>query len=696
MAQFILEIGIEEMPARFLTDLESNMSRLCSEKLKDQDINYGKINLFSSPRRLAVWIDQIFLKQEERQEIINGPPFNMAYTEDGQLTKAGQGFIRSQGVETNQVFIRDTEKGKYLAVQKMVGGEETISLLPEICSQIIHQLPFSKKMRWNSSGFEFGRPIRWIMALLDKEVVPIKVANLTADRWTWGHRVMGQGPWKVDQADNYFQVIEEKGRVVLDRKKRRDIIVDLGQRLAQEKGGSVIWSQGLLQEAASLVEYPKPVLGRISSKYLELPREVLLSSMEGHQKSFGVEDKEGQLLPYFLCTLNLEPKDLDLVRRGWERVLKARLEDAAFFWKTDTKASLEDWLEELYKVVFLGPLGNMGQKTERLTELSSFLSQERDLTKQEDFLRAAKLAKVDLVSEMVGEFDNLQGIMGSIYARQKGEKETVSRAIYEQYLPTGPDSPVPSTLGGAILSVADKIDNLTGCFGLNMVPSGTQDPYALRRQALGVVRITLEHNLRYKLDELLEKSFDIYGLVDWKLSRQETVEALKDFFAHRIRAYYTGQGYGTLIVEASLKAGMNNLCTLDLRLKALNDFSKKEDYEQAVLTFKRVDNIIRKQGDKAPKPLDGHYQQDKLVEVQEKELADKIEEMDQRWEQMWAEENFDQLLALLRELRPFVDNFFNQVMVITDEDNLRQNRLNLLQKLVNRLSPLADFSALQI
>ncbi len=696
MPQFILEIGTEEIPARFLPELMSHLYSQFQEQLKERWIPYGEIEVFSTPRRLVLSGKDLAEVQQSREEVITGPPARVAYNEQGELTKAGQGFAKSQNVDPGELFIQESPKGQYLAVNKRLGGAETLQLLPHICGQILHKLPFPKKMRWEESGFTFGRPIRWILALLDSEVVPVTVASLTADRFTWGHRVLGPGPFQIARAQDYFQTLREQGWVIMDRRERRNSIREQGDVLAAEHQGRVVWSGDLLEEVTDLVEWPKPILGSFEEKFLELPREVLLTSMESHQKSFGLEQEQGRLLPYFLCTLNLEPKDLELVRIGWERVLKARLEDAAFFWKVDSNTPLEKWQQELEKVVFLGPLGSLGDKSRRLQQISCFLAGGTASDLESELLRASQLAKTDLVSEMVGEFDNLQGTMGCIYARQKGESETVARAIFEHYLPTGQDSPLPETTAGALLAIADKVDNLTGCFGLNMIPTGAHDPYALRRQALGIVRILLEKGLRLSLQELLEKAREAYGEVEWKLGPEQSSEALLEFFAQRLRASFAGQGYETRIVEAAVQAGLDDVYLLSKRLEALDRFSREPDFEQSVLTFKRADNIIRKQGDTVSVSLDGSFDASLLQEDKEQELARHLESMKPRWEELWHKEAFDDLLGLLRELRPVVDGFFDQVMVMTEDLDLRANRLNLLQSLVARLSQLAAFNALQI
>ncbi len=696
MAQFVWESGFEEMPARFLPDLARQLEDLLAGELQEQGLAYESLRAYVTPRRLVAWVDGLHTRQREREEFITGPPVRMAYDEQGELTRAGQGFARSQGVDPEQLFVTGTEKGDYLAVRVTRGGESTREILPGLCSNLLHKLSFPKKMRWESTGFLFGRPIRWILALLEEEVIPVRAASLEADRYTWGHRVQGPGPFSVPRAADYFSILREQGGVYLEREGRMEEISRTGQELAADKGGRVIWDEDLLQEVVDLVEYPRPILGGFDEKYLGLPREVLLTSMESHQKSFGVENQNGALLPYFLGTLNLEPKDPDLVRRGWERVLKARLEDANFFWSVDSRASLEQWCQELKKVVFMAPLGSMWDKSLRLQGLALHLDGELDTGLSQELQRSAYLCKADLVSEMVGEFDNLQGVMGGIYTRQKGEPEAVARAVEEHYQPSGPESAVPESTAGALLSLADKMDNLVGCFSLDLVPTGAHDPYALRRQALAIVRIILEKGLRLSIARLMDKARSLYGEFEEKLTALDCRESLLDFFRQRLRAHYQSQGFSTRVVEAAIQSGIDDICLLDKRLRALDRFSRNEDFEPAVLTFKRVDNILRKQGDQAGQALDGRYLEEKLVQEQERELARSIRDLSPKWRELWEREDFDGLLEQLSGLRPVVDSFFDHVMVMTEDRDLRVNRLNLLQSLLGMLSGLAAFSELQI
>jgi glycyl-tRNA synthetase beta chain len=696
MAHFVMEVGTEEMPARFIPGLIRELEEGFGSMLSGKGLGYGKLRAAATPRRLSVMIDDLDPLQRTEERVVTGPPAAVAFDSEGNPTKAGLGFARSQQAEVGELFLQETPKGDYVAVRRTFGGSSAQSLLPEICTRVITGLSFPKRMHWNASGVLFGRPIRWLLALLDQEEVPFELAGLSSGRTTHGHRVMGPGPFEIGHASDYLGILSREGAVVLDPEERRGVVRERGTELASNQGGTVVWKEGLLEEVVNLVEHPDPVLGGFDRSYLALPREVLLTSMETHQKSFGVAGSDGELLPFFLTTLNIRPSDPAIVRRGWERVLRARLEDARFFWETDLKAGMDEWLARLDQVIFLGPLGSMGAKARRLAALTDHLAGAVAPGLKVELTRAALLAKADLVSEMVGEFSDLQGIMGGIYAREQGETETVSRAIYEQYLPAGPESPVPASMGGALLAIADKCDTLVGCFGLNMVPTGAHDPYGLRRQALGIIRIVLEHGLRIDLGRLVERALTLYSGVVWKNTPAETRKLVLEFIGQRLRPHFQAEGYETRQVDAAMGAGFTDLRTLKLRLAALDRFSRAPGFEDAVLTFKRAANIIRKQGQEEGVPLTGEVREDLLLEDAERELARRLAETGPLFALHFEQEDFDRLFALLGELRGLVDRFFDTVMVMTEERELRLNRLNLLQGLVTMLGKLADFSALQV
>lgn len=697
MPHFLLEIGFEEMPARFLSGLSSEIETIFSERLTQARIGFDRIRPFVTARRLGVSVTGMDAMTRREEEVVSGPPEKVAFGPDGAPTKAALGFCRTQGVDMAEAFVLETDKGRYLAVRKTTGGEAAAALLPDICVWCVKGLTFPKKMRWGSGDFAFGRPIHWFVALLDDAVIPFEIAGVASGRTTRGHRIMGPGPFDVPHADAHAAILREQGQVIADPAEREAIIRSQAETLAAEIGGRAIVKPSLLTEVTGLTEYPVVAMGRFHEKFLAVPKEVLLTSMESHQKSFGVEDAKGRLMPCFLTTLGLDPgESLDLVRKGWERVLRARLEDARFFWEADLAADFSGWLGRLESVVFLAGLGSMGDKSRRLEALCGRLAGMVDPSLAASAARAGRLAKADLVSEMVGEFAELQGIMGGIYARKKGEDEMAAAAVAEQYLPVGPESPIPATVCGALAAVADKIDTLAGCFGMELVPTGAADPYALRRQALGICRIVIEHGLRLNLPELIQAAFEGYQGVSFKTTPTHALARLLDFFGQRLRAYFTGLGRDTLVVEAAVGAGYEDIYALSARIDALTAFAATPDFGQAVLTFKRAANIIRKQGAEAGHPLTGEVVTSLLAEEAEKRLHDKFVEVFPRMDALFAADDYRALFDLLHELRPFVDAFFDSVMVMCEDASLRTNRLNLLMSLVSRLSRLADFAALQV
>ncbi|WP_165070877.1 glycine--tRNA ligase subunit beta [Desulfovibrio sp. ZJ200] len=694
MATFVLEIGSEELPSRFLAPEEAELAARFTAALAEAGLEHGALRVMSTPRRAAVLIEDLNPVQKEKEEIISGPPARAAYAADGAPTKALEGFARTHGLTVDDVFRVQTEKGEYVAVRKRTGGVAAKELLARICPAIIAAVPFAKRMRWGAHTFAYARPLRWLLALLDAEVVPFSVGPVTSGRETYGHRIHGPGPFTVDHADRYLAVVAGPCAVTLDPAERRRIIMQGGDAQARKAGGRVLWKDSLLDEVQGLAEHPVPLLGDFDAAYLEVPREVLLTSMESHQKSFGVENGEGSLLPHFLTVLNVTPEDTELVRRGWERVLRARLEDARFFWRADLRENFDLWLEKLDQVIFIGALGSMGDKTRRLEALCRWLAGRCAPELADQAARAGRLSKADLVTGLVGEFDTLQGIMGGIYAERKGEPQTVATALKEQYLPAGPDSPLPRSVAGALLSLADKADTLAGCFGLGMIPTGAADPNGLRRCALGIIRIVLDFGFDLDVRELLAKAQELYGPRRWKLPPDQALARLMEFFSGRLRNYLVSQGQDTLLVDAALGAGVARVRECAARLAALKAFSREPGYAEAVQTFKRVSNILRKQGSAESLPPD--WDAALLREEPEKALAATLEGLLPRLDALWTAGDHPAALATLNEVRPAVDAFFAGVMVMCEDADLRRNRLAMLQALGSRFARLADFAALQL
>lgn len=693
MADFLLEIGSEEVPSRFLKKEESDLVSLMEAALDSAALPHKGIEAWATPRRAAVLVRDIAPVQAEREEIVMGPPARIAYGADGKPTAALTGFAKTNKADIGEVFKKDTDKGEYMAIIKKTGGKTAKELLPDICAHVIQSLVFPKSMRWGANEISYARPLRWILALLDKEIIPFTVGPVASSNQTWGHRIHGPGPFTVESVYKYWPTLEEKCQVLLDPAKRRELIVAKGDALAREKGGTVLWNDSLLEEVDGLVEHPVPLLGDFDPAYLEVPDEALLTSMESHQKSFGLRDANGKLLPHFITVLNTTPEDMAVVKRGWERVLRARLEDARFFWRSDRADSFDNWLEKLEHVIFIGPLGSMGDKSRRLETLCSWLAGEAALEAGQPQLaaRAGRLAKADLVSGMVGEFDSLQGIMGGIYAEKAGENSAVAQAIKEQYLPAGPDSPLPKTWLGSLLSIADKADTLAGCFGLNMIPTGAADPNGLRRCALGIIRILLDRDLDISLRALFVQARQLYGDQKWKLPREECLNKLSEFLAGRLKNYFLGLGYNTLLVDSALAAGADRIPDCKARLDALAAFAARPDYEKNVQTLKRIENIVKKGGG-----LPDAWRDDLLREAAEKELAAELDKILPQLDQALGKGDYAAALDKLEETRQPVDAFFENIMVNCDEADLRKNRLALLNALLGRFKGIAEFAMLQI
>lgn len=694
MATFVLEIGSEELPSRFLAPEEGELASRFSGALDEAGLEYGALRVMSTPRRAVVIIENLNPVQVEREEVVSGPPVRVAYDAEGKPTKALEGFVRTNACALEDVFRVETDKGEYVAVRKRTGGAPAAGLLADICPAVITALSFQKRMHWGSYSLAYARPLRWILALLDDAVVPFTVGPMTSGRETSGHRIHGAGPFAVAHANEFLATLAGPCAITIDPAQRRNVIIDGGNAQAAAAGGKVLWKDSLLDEVQGLAEHPVPLLADFDPAYLEVPREVLLTSMESHQKSFGIEGANGELLPHFLTVLNITPEDMGVVKRGWERVLRARLEDARFFWQADLRDTFDHWLQKLDTVIFIGGLGSMGDKTRRLEALCRWLAESCAPELADDAARAGRLSKADLVSGLVGEFDTLQGIMGGIYAGRKGESKAVAEALGEQYLPAGPDSPLPKSLAGALLSMADKADTLAGCFGLGMIPTGAADPNGLRRCALGIIRIMLEFGLAVDVRQFFAMAQQLYGDRQWKLAPHEALDKLMEFFAARLRNYFMSQGQDTLLVDAALGAGAEDVKDCGARLAALAAFSQAEDYEAAVQTFKRVANILRKQGQ--AEELSDHWDPALLREDAEKALASTLEEMLPRLDALWAAHDHAAALACLSAVRPAVDAFFAGVMVMCDDADLRRNRLSMLRGLGSRFARLADFSALQM
>lgn len=685
--KYLLEIGVEELPARFIEDALEQLKNNTKEILEEQRIAFENIETYATPRRLVLIIKGLAEKQETVYEKVKGPAKRIAYDDEGNPTKALQGFMRGQGIDIEQISLQDYNGETYVYTNVKKEGKATEDVLSENMPNIIKSVVFPKSMKWGGKNIRFARPIRWIVSIYNNKVVPFDLEGIKVSNVTRGHRFLGSSHIELNSVDEYFNVLEEN-YVIVDQNKRRDIIKYGSERLAKEKGGNLLMDPELLEEVTYLVEYPTPLIGRIAEEYLKLPVDVVITPMKEHLRYFPVIDDKGRLLPYFITVRNGNEKYLDVVRKGNEKVLGARLEDAKFFYYEDIKIPLEDYVDELKNIIFQEKLGTLYDKTIRVQKLADKIGNYLEVGQEtkNNINRAAYLSKADLVTKMVDEFTELQGKIGMEYAKQSGENEIVSLAIYEQYLPRFSGDQLPTTTAGAILSIADKLDTIVGCFAIGIQPTGSQDPYGLRRQALGIINIILDRKLNLNLGDIIDFALYIYveknGLVfDYKTVKREILE----FFNGRIKNMFSDMGIRYDIIDGVIATGINNVYDLKLRADKLNTYIENEGLEDVLTTFNRVANLAKNASSTEVK-------RDLLVEEEEIELYETFNSIEDKVINWLNKKEYDKALEQFIVLREPVDNFFDNVMVMVDDEELRENRLSLLAKISETMLMICDLS----
>jgi glycyl-tRNA synthetase beta chain len=686
---FLLEIGMEEMPARFLNSALEQLKELAANLLRENRLPFGEIKTYGTPRRLALYVHNLAGMQESLIQEVKGPAAKVAFNPAGEPTRAALGFAKSQGVDVSQLVVKNLGPVEYVFAVKRQEGRPATEVLAGLCPSLIAGLHFPKPMRWGSLEVRFARPIRWLVALYGDQVIDFSYAGLRSGRITCGHRFLSQGLLEIPHASKYFEVME-RGRVVVDPERRREMIWNQVQELAARAGGQVVPDEELLTEVTNLVEYPLALCGSFDESFLQLPAEVLVTPMREHQRYFPVRDSGGKLLPRFIAISNGNEEHLDTVRAGNEKVLRARLADAAFFWKEDLATPLAQRVEALKKVVWQESLGTVYDKVERLIGLSRYLARvfAAGEKETEQVLRAAYLAKADLVTSMVYEFPELQGVMGREYALASGEDPAVARAIYEHYLPRFSGDELPVSTPGRILSLADKMDTLVGCFATGIEPTGSQDPYGLRRQALGICHICLEGELVLSLRGLIEQAYEQYrGRVELKLRREQVISHLMDFFAQRLKGIFADRGLSYDTVEAVLAAGFDDLTGAWQRAQAVEAFRDEPHFEAVLTAFTRAHNLSRRHGSTTVDPA-------VLVHPAEVALYQKLKEVQEEVARNLAARDYRGALAAMASLRPGVDQFFDAVMVMVDDEKIRNNRLSLLRGVATLALDVADLSKL--
>ncbi|MBB5021704.1 glycine--tRNA ligase subunit beta [Desulfurispira natronophila] len=686
----LLELGTEEIPAGFIDTALQHLAAALEKGLKQQRIAYQSAITMGTPRRLSVLVQEVAGSGENVEQEVVGPAKSVAYDNSGDLSKAGAGFLRSKGFAPEDAYIKQTAKGEYLAAMQRQEGVDTASILPEILWETLNSLHFRKSMRWGSGSLRFARPLRHIVALWNDEVVPLEFHGLQANNLSTGHRFLGAPQVKVSSPLTYASEMENE-LVIVDISHRRQLVEDQCNAIAAQYGGKPVGGDALIKETAHLVEYPVAVAGSFDEHFLQLPRELLVTTMREHQKYFAVAAEDGSLLPYFITISNMPIDDHSTIRQGNERVLRARLSDADFYFAEDLKTPLADRKNQLNKVVFQEQLGTIGQKVDRITLNTKILAQSVNMesNRSRAALTLASLCKCDLVSGMVFEFPELQGIMGKEYAQREGYDDVVSQGIMEHWYPRFAGDELPSTLEAALVSIADKMDTIVGCFGIGLLPSSSNDPYALRRQSLGILH-TLTH---WEIDLPLESIVRLAQQALQPVLTREGEVVVTDvvsFIVQRCKIFFTTtKGFDHDVVDSVFSSSFDDVVTVSRKLSALQELKQSSDYRDVVETFRRAVNII-------PTGFGAQLHAEQLSHDSEVALLQKIETCRPMLQEAVSNRDFQRFFNLTREIKPAVDNLFEQVMVMDSDLSVRNNRLALLQMVGALFKDVADFSKLVV
>ena len=694
-ADFLVEIGTEELPPKALRSLMTAFADALTTSVDDARLEHGGVHGYASPRRLAVLIEQLAGGQADRKTTQKGPPVAIAFGDDGELTAAGEAFARKCGVEASELSRTSTDKGEWLSCDVTEPGQSTADLMPGLVEKALAALPIPRRMRWGAGDAEFVRPVHWVVLLHGSKAIKASVLGIATGNKSRGHRFHSTGPIEITSPAEYLQTLEERGHVIADFGRRRALVRDGVEAAAKKAGGTVVDGEALYDEVTALVEWPVPITGSFDDGYLSLPREVVISTLTSHQRYFAVADKSGKLLPRFITVANLDSTDPEQVKSGNERVIRPRLADAAFFWDADRRTQLATRQEALREVVYQRGLGSLFDKAMRTANLAAEIATTLGV-EPASVQRAATLAKCDLVTGMVGEFPELQGIMGRYYALSDGEPPAVAEAIAEHYLPRFSGDALPASVDGQILAVADKLDTLAGVFAIGKKPSGNRDPFGLRRAALGIIRVLIECDLDLDLTALISTAVAAQPGVRANGSDPGTDVAaeLYTFISERLRRYFLDHdaGLATETFDAVLARNPASLVDFSRRLAAVQAFIALEPAASLAAANKRIANILKKAegqgGDAVKEKL--------LTDPAEIALAKALESARERVAPMLEAREYADVLTALAELREPVDHFFDDVMVMADDKATRNNRLSLLSELRALFLDVADISRLSI
>ncbi|MDP0012954.1 glycine--tRNA ligase subunit beta [Glaesserella parasuis] len=684
---FLAEIGTEELPPKALKKLATAFAENVEAELNQAGLSFDKVEWFAAPRRLAVKVLGLATSQPSKEVEKRGPAVSAAFDGEGKPTKAAEGWAKGCGITVEQAERIATDKGEWLVHRAVIEGQPTKNLLVGMISNALAKLPIPKTMRWGDKTEQFVRPVHTVTLLLGDELIEGEILGIASGTTIRGHRFLGEREFQISHADQYPALLKEKGSVVADFNERKALILAKAQEKATALGGVADIEEDLLDEVTSLVEYPNVLAAKFEERFLAVPAEALVYTMKGDQKYFPIYDKDGKLLPHFIFVSNINPEDPSKIIEGNEKVVRPRLTDAEFFFKTDLKQRLEDQLPRLETVLFQQQLGTLRDKTTRIEQLAGEIAKQigADETKAK---RAGLLSKCDLMTNMVFEFTDTQGVMGMHYARHDGEDEEVAVALNEQYMPRFAGDELPKSLVASSVALADKFDTLTGIFGIGQQPKGSADPFALRRAALGALRIIVEKNLPLDLSDLVATSAKLFGD---KLTNSNVMEEVVDFMLGRFRAWYQDEGIAVDVIQAVLARRPTRPADFDARVRAVSHFRTLDSAEALAAANKRVSNILAKVEGEISSEIDRTL----LVEAEEKALAEQVITLQAELAPLFEKGEYQTALDRLAGLREVVDNFFDKVMVNAEDPKLRQNRQAILNNLRNLFLQVADISLLQ-
>lgn len=685
MTKLLLEIGTEEIPAAFIPPALQQLKNNAAKMLTEARLTYKNINTYATPRRLTLMVNELSVNQPNLTEEIKGPPARIAYDDDGNLTKAGLGFAKKLKLDPQNLIKKELKGQEYIYAIKKTQGKPAKEIIPQLLVTLISKLNFPKPMRWGSNSIKFARPIRWLVALIDDELVQIEYANVKSGFYSRSHRFLGKGSIKIDNASNYLNILKDN-YVIADMNERKDLILNQIKEIENNKGVKVLVDEDLLTEITCLVEYPTAFLGSFNNEYLKMPEEAIITPMREHQRYFPVRYSDNSLADYFVGVRNGVIEHIQTVISGNEKVLAARLADARFFFEEDKKNSLEFYMNKLKTVVFQEQLGTIYEKSLRIIALSQFITEALKLNEQEakQTIAAAKLCKADLATNMVYEFPELQGIMGEKYAKHEGYPVNVAKAIREHYLPQGADDDLPETTQGIVVAIADKIDTIVGCLAVGLKASGSQDPYGLRRQAAGICRIVIDNKISLSLKALVKAVVESLQHLN-KIS-DCIYKDVNDLFVARLRhLLQTTKGFSYDVVDSVLTAEIDDIYGSYCKVSALSKIKKSKEFSSLITAFKRANNLSQKASKQKLDPS-------KFISEYETKLYDKFISLQNNYDKAVENKDYSTALSLFADLEQEINEFFDNVMVMDKNDQIKNNRLALLQQIVTMANRLADFT----